>query len=86
MLKFYLAGSPVELTSTEFKLLLFLCERIDEPQERTNLLRAVWDHNDESHSRTLDTHIKRLRQKITPYGQWIETVRGIGYRFTKPAA
>jgi len=86
VLKFYLAGSPVELTSTEFKLLLFLCERIDEPQERTNLLRAVWDHNDESHSRTLDTHIKRLRQKITPYGQWIETVRGIGYRFTKPAA
>lgn len=85
VLKFYLVGNPVELTSTEFKLLLFLCERFGEPQERSDLLRAIWDHDDDSHSRTLDTHIKRLRQKITPYDTWIQTVRGIGYSLNNPA-
>jgi len=86
MFKCHIDNNPVELTTTEFKLLLFLCERVDKPQDRNTLLRAVWDYDDDNHSRTLDTHIKRLRQKISPYGQWIETVRGIGYRVTNPAA
>jgi len=85
LFKFHIDNNPVELTSTEFKLLLFLCERIGQPQDRNDLLRAVWNHTDETHSRTLDTHIKRLRQKLTPYGRWIETVRGFGYRVANPA-
>lgn len=78
-LKFYLDGEPVDLTSTEFKLLLYLCERSGKPQDRNDLLRTVWGYSDEVHSRTLDTHMKRLRQKLGDHGAWIETVRGVGY-------
>jgi two-component system phosphate regulon response regulator PhoB len=78
-LKFYLDSEPVDLTSTEFKLLLFLCERSGKPQDRNDLLRTVWGYSDEVHSRTLDTHMKRLRQKLGDHGALIETVRGVGY-------
>ena len=78
-LKFYLQGEPVELTSTEFKLLLFLTERAGKPQDRNDLLRTVWGYSDEVHSRTLDTHMKRLRQKLGEHAAMVETVRGIGY-------
>jgi two-component system phosphate regulon response regulator PhoB len=81
-LRFYLDSEPVDLTSTEFKLLLFLCERAGKPQDRNDLLRTVWGYSDEVHSRTLDTHMKRLRQKLGDHGGWIETVRGIGYCVT----
>ncbi len=77
--KFYLENEPLDLTSTEFKLLLFLCERPGKPQDRNDLLRTVWGYSDEVHSRTLDTHMKRLRQKLGAYGTLIETVRGVGY-------
>lgn len=78
-LKFYLDGEPVELTSTEFKLLLFLTERAGKAQDRNDLLRTVWGYSDEVHSRTLDTHMKRLRQKLGDHAAMVETVRGIGY-------
>ena len=78
-LKFYIDGEPVDLTATEFKLLLFLCERAGKSQDRNALLRTVWGYSDEVHSRTLDTHMKRLRQKLGASGCWIETVRGVGY-------
>lgn len=78
-LKFYLDGEPVELTSTEFKLLLFLAERAGKPQDRNDLLRSVWGYSDEVHSRTLDTHMKRLRQKLGDHAAMVETIRGIGY-------
>jgi two-component system phosphate regulon response regulator PhoB len=78
-LKFYLEGQPVELTSTEFKLLLFLTERAGKAQDRNDLLRTVWGYSDEVHSRTLDTHMKRLRQKLGEHAAMVETVRGIGY-------
>lgn len=78
--KFYLEGNDVDLTSTEFKLLLFLAERPNKPQERNDLLRTIWGYSDEVHSRTLDTHMKRLRQKLGEHSNLIETVRGIGYR------
>ncbi len=84
-LKFYVDDEPVDLTSTEFKLLLFLCERAGRPQERNDLLRTVWGYSDEVHSRTLDTHMKRLRQKLGACGSWIETVRGVGYRVASQA-
>lgn len=77
---FYLNEEPLPLTSTEFKLLLFLCQRAGEVQDRNDLLKVVWGYNDDVHSRTLDTHMKRLRQKLGDDGGLIETVRGIGYQ------
>lgn len=82
--RFYLDNEPVDLTSTEFKLLLFLCERSGKPQDRNELLRTVWGYSDEVHSRTLDTHMKRLRQKLGTHGALIETVRGVGYCVSNP--
>lgn len=82
-LKFYIENEPAELTSTEFKLLLFLCERAGRQQDRNDLLRTIWGYSDAAHSRTLDTHMKRLRQKLGSHGSWIETVRGVGYRVAK---
>jgi two-component system phosphate regulon response regulator PhoB len=79
-LKFYLAGEPVELTSTEFKLLLYLAERAGQPQSRHDLLRHIWGYSDDVHTRTLDTHVKRLRAKLGKHADRVETVRGVGYR------
>lgn len=84
--KFYLDNEPLDLTSTEFKLLLFLCERSGKAQDRNDLLRTVWGYSDEVHSRTLDTHMKRLRQKLGPHGALIETVRGVGYQVASPTS
>lgn len=84
-LKFYIDGEPADLTSTEFKLMLYLCERPRKTQDRNDLLRSVWGYSDAAHSRTLDTHMKRLRNKLGTRGPWVETVRGIGYRVTEPA-
>jgi len=83
-LKFYLDSEPIDLTNTEFKLLLYLCERPGKPQDRNDLLRTVWGYSDEVHSRTLDTHMKRLRQKLGPHGALIETLRGVGYLVALP--
>jgi len=82
-LKFYLDNEPVELTTTEFKLLLFLCERPGKPHDRNDLLRMVWGYSDATFSRTLDTHMKRLRQKLGAHGTLVETIRGIGYCIAK---
>ncbi|MEN8694682.1 MAG: response regulator transcription factor [Akkermansiaceae bacterium] len=76
---FYLDDQPVDLTAIEFKLLLYLCQRAGHVQARDELLRAIWGYNDDVHSRTLDTHMKRLRQKLGKNGSLIETVRGVGY-------
>ena len=81
--QFHVDKQLVELTSTEFKLLLYLCERAGAPQDRNVLLKDIWDYSDSAQSRTLDTHMKRLRQKLGEYGSLIETVRGIGYRVPK---
>lgn len=79
-LTFFLREERVELTSTEFKLLLFLVERPGVAQDRNDILRTVWGYSDEVHSRTLDTHMKRLRSKLGEHSNLVETVRGIGYR------
>lgn len=78
-LKFFLDNEPVDLTSTEFKLLLRLSQYAGRPQSRQDLLRNVWGFSDEFHSRTLDTHIKRLRQRLGIHAAMVETVRGVGY-------
>jgi len=75
----YMDQLPLELTLTEYKLLLYLCERAETPCERTDLLRGVWGYSDAANSRTLDTHVKRLRAKLGPHADCIETARNIGY-------
>ena len=79
-LAFYNNEEHISLTSTEFKLLLFLCQRPGQAQDRNDLLKVVWGYSDNVHSRTLDTHMKRLRQKLGDESSLIETVRGVGYR------
>lgn len=84
-LKFYIDYVQTDLTSIEFKLLIYIVERSGVILSRSDLLRDIWGYNDLVQSRTLDTHMKRLRQKLTPYANCIETIRGIGYCFTLPA-
>ena len=79
-LTFYLNKEPLALTLTEFKLLLFLCQRSGQTLDRNELLRVIWGYSDDVHSRTLDSHLKRLRHKLGANGSLIETIRGIGYR------
>ncbi len=80
-LKLFLAGQPVDLTATEFKLLRLLVEAQGEVQERDVLLREVWGYSDTMLTRTLDTHVKRLREKLGKHAECIQTSRGVGYRF-----
>jgi two-component system phosphate regulon response regulator PhoB len=70
----------IELTATEFKLLLTLAERRGRVQGRSHLLEIVWDAAPDIQTRTVDMHIQRLRTKLGPAGELIETVRGFGYR------
>ncbi len=73
-------GDPVELTATEFKLLKILIERKGRVQTREHLLQDVWNYESDTETRTVDTHIRRLREKLGAQANIIETVRGVGYR------
>ena len=75
-----LAGDPLDLTTAEFRLLAYLMERPGKVQDRYKLQNELFGYADTTQSRTLDTHIKRLRQKLGEAGEMIETVRGVGYR------
>jgi len=79
-----LKGKEVVLTATEFKLLHRLARRPGRAFSRDQLLSEVWGYGGEIETRTVDTHMKRLRAKLGPVGDWIQTVRGVGYRF-RPA-
>ena len=74
------AGEEVQLTSTEFKLLMNLAERIGRVQSRELLLQNVWGYNYLGDTRTVDTHMTRLRTKLGIAGEMIKTVRGFGYK------
>jgi two-component system phosphate regulon response regulator PhoB len=74
-------GSEVALTPLEMKLLWLLYERRGRVQTRGTLLDDVWEASPENNTRTVDTHIKRLREKLGLAGDYVETVRGVGYRF-----
>lgn len=76
-------GQPVELTATEFKLLRLLMERRGRVQTREHLLINVWNYETEIETRTVDTHVRRLREKLGSEADWIETIRGVGYRFAE---
>ncbi|HXY29703.1 MAG TPA: response regulator transcription factor [Gemmatimonadaceae bacterium] len=81
-----LDGREIELTPTEFKLLLTLAERRGRVQGRSLLLETVWDAAPDIQTRTVDMHIQRLRSKLGDAADLIETVRGFGYRLRAPAA
>ena len=81
--KVYLSDKKISLTLKEFKLLKHLLLKADKVQSRDNLLEKVWGYNNDVTTRTVDTHIKRLRSKIGKYGDKIETIRGEGYLFNK---
>jgi len=76
-------GKPVELTHTEFKLLVLLAQRCGRVQSREQLLRDVWEYNTLIDTRTVDTHMRRLRDKLGPAAKHLDTVRGVGYRFVE---
>lgn len=73
-------GKKITLTSTEFKLLLELASNPGRVQKRDRLLDKVWGYTYEGYARTVDTHIRRLRDKLGPLEDLIETIRGVGYR------
>ena len=83
-----LDGEEVQLTPTEFRLLRALVERGGRTQSRTQLLEKAWeleaDVSERLQTRTVDMHVRRLRAKLGPVGEWVETVRGFGYRFRVP--
>ncbi|MBR3902204.1 MAG: response regulator transcription factor [Akkermansia sp.] len=76
-----LAGAPLELTTAEFKLLAYLLERPGKVQDRYELQKILFGYADTTQSRALDTHVKRLRQKLGDHAGCIGTERGVGYYF-----
>src|SRR3989454_7351885 len=78
------ADAEIELTATEFRLLRLLMERVGRVQSRTDLLQTVWQAQPDIQTRTVDMHVQRLRTKLGPAGDCVETVRGVGYRFRVP--
>lgn len=76
-----IAGKAVTLTATEFKLLEILARRRGRVQTRERLLQDVWGYENPIDSRTVDTHMRRLREKIGDVARHLETIRGVGYRF-----
>ncbi|HET9947439.1 MAG TPA: response regulator transcription factor [Longimicrobiales bacterium] len=83
-----LNGEELVLTPTEFRLLRALVERRGRTQSRRQLLEAAWEVSSEAsdriQTRTVDMHVRRLRSKLGPAGDWIETIRGFGYRLRIP--
>lgn len=77
----YIAGQSLDLTTAEFKLLVYLMERPDKVQDRYELQNVLFGYADTTQSRALDTHVKRLRQKLGDYASCICTERGVGYYF-----
>jgi len=84
-LECFASGKKIDLTPTEFKLILLMVEREGSVQNRIDLLREVWGYRDTANSRTLDTHIKRLREKLGELSRCIQTIRGVGYQYKNTA-
>ena len=79
-------GKSIDLTATEFKLLELLAQRRGRVQSRDQLLRDVWEYNSVVDTRTVDTHMRRLREKLGSAAKHLDTVRGVGYRFVENAS
>lgn len=79
----FVNGEEVSLTALEFRLLKQLVDRRGRVQTRDQLLSDVWGYSADITTRTVDTHIKRLREKLGPIGKYVQTIRGVGYKFTR---
>ena len=79
----YVDEIQIELTALEFKLLNQLVETRGRVQSRDQLLTEVWGYSAEVTTRTVDTHIKRLRNKLGSMGKYVQTIRGVGYKFSR---
>src|SRR5436309_768961 len=73
-------GRSIDLTATEFKLITLLAQRRGRVQSRDQLLRDVWEYDTMIDTRTVDTHMRRVREKLGTAARHLETVRGVGYR------
>jgi two-component system phosphate regulon response regulator PhoB len=82
----FVHGRKIDLTATEFKLLRLLMERRGRVQTREHLLINVWNYETEIETRTVDTHVRRLREKLGTEADWIGTIRGVGYRMAERRA
>lgn len=78
-----LEGKRVDLTATEFRLLTVLAQRRGRVQSREQLLQDVWEYDNLIDTRTVDTHMRRLREKLGRAARFLDTVRGVGYRFVE---
>ena len=76
-------GKPIDLTATEFRLLTVLAQRRGRVQSREQLLQDVWEYDNLIDTRTVDTHMRRLREKLGAAAKYLDTVRGVGYRFVE---
>lgn len=83
--RIWVDGEEIDLTALEFKLLMTLFDRRNRVQSRSELLDVVWGIQADVTTRTVDTHVKRLREKIKGAREYLETVRGVGYRFVAEA-
>ena len=81
----FIGDEEIALTSLEFRLLKHLLDRRGRVQTRDQLLEEVWGYSSDVTTRTVDTHIKRLREKLLGVGNCIQTIRGVGYRFARSA-
>ena len=79
----FVNDEPISLTALEFKLLRQLVDRRGRVQSRDQLLSDVWGYSSDVTTRTVDTHIKRLREKLGDMGKYVQTIRGVGYKFTR---
>ena len=79
----FINNNEISFTALEFRLLKHLIDRRGRVQSRDQLLEEVWGYSAEVTTRTVDTHIKRLREKLGSTGEYIQTIRGVGYRFSK---
>jgi two-component system phosphate regulon response regulator PhoB len=78
-------GDEIKLTALEFKLLKQFLDKRGRVQSRDQLLQDVWGYSSDITTRTVDTHIKRLREKLQQAGDYIQTIRGVGYKFKSGA-
>ena len=77
----YIGNKPVKLTNKEYELLVYFLKNKNIALSRAKLLDEIWGYDFYGDERTIDTHVKMLRQSIEPYGEKIVTVRGVGYKF-----
>ena len=79
----FVNNEQIILTALEFRLLRQLVDRRGRVQSRDQLLSDVWGYSSEVTTRTVDTHIKRLREKLGTMGKYVQTIRGVGYKFSR---